>query len=115
MMVTINIDLKDVYSTMSEESILAGRRALSNQALADMNENFVPMRDGWLRNSAILALDGSEIIWNTPYASAQYYGGTGDVEFSRYTTPGTGPHWDLKAKAMFMSDWVDAYTKGAGL
>ncbi len=63
MMVTINIDLKDVYSTMSEDSILAGRRALSNQALADMNENFVPMRDGWLRNSAILALDGSEIIW----------------------------------------------------
>lgn len=115
MMVTINIDLKDVYSTMSEESILAGRRALSNQALADMNENFVPMRDGWLRNSAILTFDGSEIIWNTPYARPQYYGGTGDVTFSRYTTPGTGPHWDLKAKAMFMSDWVDAYTKGAGL
>lgn len=114
-MVTIKVDLKEVFSTLSEQNVLTGRRALSNQALADMNENFVPMRDGWLRNSAILALDGSEIIWNTPYASAQYYGTNGEATFSKYTTPGTGPRWDLKARKMFMSDWVKAFTEGAGL
>ena len=73
------------------------------------------MRDGWLRNSAILTFDGTEIIWNSVYAAAQYYGGTKNATFSNYTTPGTGPRWDEKAKGIFMSDWVKAFTRGAGM
>lgn len=107
----ISIDLSGVYEKLSDSNILAGQRAVANQALIDMNENFVPMRDGDLRNSATIAIDASSIDWNSVYAGRHYYN-----DFSpNYTTPGTGPYWDLKAKGVFMSDWIHAFTRGAGM
>lgn len=108
-MVKITINLDKPINMLSEKSMQSGQRALANQALMDTNENFVPMREGWLRNSAILSLDGKQMIWNTPYARKHYY-----VQHGNYTTPGTGPKWDEKAKGIFMSGWIDAFTKGAG-
>lgn len=107
----ISIDLSGVYEKLSDSNMLAGQRAVANQALIDMNENFVPMRDADLRNSATIAIDASSIDWNSVYARRHYYN-----DFSpNYTTPGTGPYWDLKAKGVFMSDWIHAFTRGAGL
>ncbi|MFW7409164.1 minor capsid protein [Vagococcus fluvialis] len=112
---SINIDLRGVYQKLSDSNIQAGRRAFANQAHVDMNENFVPMLDGNLRQFSNIGPDGTTIHWNSVYASAQYYGTNGKAVFSKYRTPGTGPRWDEKAKGVFMSDWIDAFMKGAKL
>lgn len=107
-MTKIEVNLGGVYEKLSNSAKLKGQRALANQAMADMNQ-FVPKRDGDLRQATSINMDGSAINFHMKYARRHFYA-PGDWE---YTTPGTGPRWDLKAKGMFMSDWVDAFMKGA--
>lgn len=113
-MVQINVNLKGVRQKLSQQSQLQGRRALANQALADMNQ-FVPMKENILRQTGTIDIDGTGINYNTPYAKAQFYGrvGKGGYPVRNYTTPGTGPRWDNKAKAIYMRDWLNAFVKGA--
>ncbi|MCG5104448.1 minor capsid protein [Oceanobacillus alkalisoli] len=107
-MVEVNVNLSGVYKKMENQNVDRGRYAVANQALADMNQ-FVPMDEGILRQTATIDIDGTGINYNTPYANRmfKYY-------MYNYTTPGTGPRWDNKAKGMFMSDWINAFLKGAG-
>ena len=107
-MVTINVDLGGAHKKLSSQAQQRGQYALTNQALADMNQ-FIPMDENILRMSASIDLDGQAINYNTPYAARMFY-----MFMYNYTTPGTGPRWDNKAKAMFMSDWIKAYMRGAG-
>lgn len=106
----VKIDLKGVTKKLSSQNLQRAQFVMANQMLVDTNENFVPMRDQHLRDSARVSSDGSALIWDTVYARRHYYN-----KFVNYTTPGTGPYWDLKAKGIFMSDWTNAYIKGAGL
>lgn len=54
-------------------------------------DKYVPMDEGNLRTNVDVKTD--EIIYESPYAHAQYVGYTkGPVV--NYTTPGTGPYWD---------------------
>jgi len=108
-MARVHIDLSGVRHKLSKESHQRGQYAFANQALADMNP-FVPKKEGILRMTGTIDLDGSAVNWNTVYARRMFY-----MMMYNYTTPGTGPRWDNKAKAMFMSDWITAYLKGAGL
>ncbi|MEG0286018.1 MAG: minor capsid protein [Vagococcus sp.] len=106
---SIQIDLSNVYKKLSDTSIDAGRRAFANQALIDTNENFVPRREGNLRQFTGISTDGTSIFWYSVYARKHFYApGTWN-----YTTPGTGPRWTEKGKGIFISDWVDAFVKGA--
>lgn len=107
--VSVEIDLSGVKEKLSDANMQRGRYALANQALADMNQ-YVPMDEGILRMSASIDIDGKAVNYNTPYAKAQFYG-----TFSNYTTPGTGPRWDEKAKGNHVKDWEKAFLKGAGL
>ena len=110
-MPTIQIDLKKVYDKLSNDNIQRGQFNMAQRMHATMNENFVPMRDGNLRALSNVSPDGKSINWNSVYARRHYYApGTWD-----YTTPGTGPKWDEKAKGVFMSDWIEAFKKGADL
>jgi len=117
-MVKIYVDLDKAKEKFSERNFVRGRQALANQALADMNQ-YVPMDEGILRMTATIDIDGSAVNYNTEYAAAQYHGyRTEDgkkIYFSNYTTPGTGPYWDEKAKGIHMKDWEKAFLKGAGL
>ncbi len=57
-------------------------------------DRFVPMEQGDLRTNVDLS-NPKKIIYESPYAHAQYVGYTkGPVK--NYTTAGTGPYWDLK-------------------
>lgn len=107
-MVQVDINLTGVFKKMDEQNVTKGRQAVANQALMDMNQ-FVPMDEGILRQSATVDIDGSHINYNMPYANRLF-----KFYMHNYTTPGTGPRWDNKAKALFMSDWIKAFTKGAG-
>jgi len=35
--------------------------------------------------------------------------------YSKYTTPATGPRWDLKAKGMYGDKWADKGREALGL
>lgn len=113
-MVSVQIDLKNVKKKFSDGNVKRGRYAAANQVLADMN-NYVPALNHHLRNSGTIDLDGQGINWSTPYAKAQFYGkvGKGGYPVRNYTTPGTGPRWDLKAQGIHMADWERAFMKGA--
>ena len=104
----VKIDLDGVFKKLSDGALKRGQYALANQALADMNQ-YVPKRESHLRTAVSMGIDGTEIIYNMPYAKAQFYAPGG----WKYTTPGTGPRWDEKAKGIHMDDWKNAFVKGA--
>ena len=109
-MTRVDVDLGKVYSKLSPQMITKGKRVLANQAMADMNQ-FVPAKSHVLRLSAFVDIDGSSIYYNTPYARRHFYA-PGDWN---YTTPGTGPRWDEKAKGIYMSELEKAFLGGAQL
>lgn len=106
--VTVKVDLRGVQHKISAQNIKRGQYALANQALADMMP-FVPKKEGTLRQSGYVTSVNS-IVFNTPYAKRQFY-----LKGRKYSTPGTGPRWDLKAKSMYMPKWRKAFIKGAGI
>lgn len=114
-MVRVDINLTIPKQKMSQEAVKSGRRALANQALADMNQ-FVPAKEHILRQTATVDINGEAIYWNTPYAGPQFYGfvGKGKHRVYKYTTPGTSRRWDLRAKARHIRDWEQSFVKGAG-
>lgn len=103
--VKVTKDLSGVMPRVERMTKL-GQYALINQAHADMN-NYVPMLTGDLRNQSTVSNDAKSIVWNVRYARAQFYGrvGKGGYPVRRYTTPGTGPRWDEKAKAIHIRSW----------
>ncbi|MEK5038769.1 minor capsid protein [Sporosarcina sp. FSL K6-3457] len=107
MSVRVTINLTGARRKLSREAVNRGKYALANQAMADMNQ-FVPMLSTALRGSVSVNSDATSINYDTPYAAKMFY-----MYMHNYTTPGTGPRWDLKAKSVFMSDWINAFTKGA--
>lgn len=58
-------------------------------------DKYVPMDKGDLRT--IVDEEPDRIIYEMPYAHAQYVGFTkGPVNPENYKTPGTGPYWDKR-------------------
>lgn len=106
-------DLNGVYRKLSKGNMKRGKYALANQMLADMT-NYVPNDSGNLRTTGTIDGKGDALTWKTVYAKAQFYGSNGYVSFHKYTTPGTGKRWDLKAKGKHMKSWKKAFVKGAG-
>lgn len=103
--VNVKVDFDGVYKK-KDKMMKNGQYALANQVHADSN-NYVPAKSYDLRNLSSIALDGKQIIYNVPYARRQYYN-----QYSNYTTPGTGPKWDQKAKSIHLKSWLKI-TKGA--
>ncbi|AAU85091.1 minor head protein [Bacillus phage BCASJ1c] len=103
----IRVELSGAKDKLSPQTQRRGQYAMANQMLQDMNQ-FVPMEEGILRLTGNISSDAEEIYYNTPYAKRRFY-----EPAYNYTTPGTGPRWDMKAKRLFISDWERAYMKGA--
>lgn len=112
----VKVDLTGIRAKVSPQAIKRGRYALGNQAMADMN-SYVPKNSGGgiLRGSAHLNSEASKIIYDTPYAKPQFYGTNGKSIFKKYSTPGTGKRWDLKANSIHSADWKRAFLRGAGI
>lgn len=114
--ITVNVDLKGIEKKVSPQAFARGQLALAFQMKLDM-ERFVPKLDGHLRASATFDKDG--VTYDTPYARAQFYGSSytkkTSFTFRRYTTSGTGKRWDLRASAIYMSDWEKKALEGMGV
>lgn len=57
-------------------------------------DKYVPKRDGNLRT--IVDKGRNHIIYESPYAHAQYVGIVNGSPVRHYTTAGTGPYWDKR-------------------
>lgn len=112
-MAKVTVDLDGARAKLSEAAFARGRYAMGNQALEDMNP-YVPKKDNILRTTGHLTNDAKKIIYDTPYAKPQFYGTNGKAVFRKYSTPGTGKRWDLKAKSLHLPAWKRAFMKGAG-
>lgn len=97
--IRINRNLTGVQ-VRANQMIERGQHALVNQVYADTNL-YVPMKSTDLRTQSQIASDEKSIVWNTPYARRQYYN-----QMVNYTTPGTGPKWDEKAKSIHKESWA---------
>lgn len=109
MEVDVKVDMKNIEEKFADPNYSRGRYALANQMLADMNP-FVPKKEGDLRQATSINIDASAVNYHMKYAKKQFY-----EQHRNYTTPGTGPRWDLKAKGIYGKDWVNAFVKGARL
>lgn len=115
------IDLRGMERKLGERSMNLGRLAYANQALADMN-SFVPLESSMLRQTGHVVDEGRALEWRTPYALAQFHGSRPfrrgmpvNIFMVNFTTPGTGPRWDLEAKSRHGQDWTKAFVRGSYL
>lgn len=111
---TAHVDLGGVTKKVSTANITKGRIAMADQILLDTT-NYVPMRDGDLRASGSVGKAGATVSWNTVYARAHFYGTNGIVTFRKYTTPGTGKNWYVKAKNKHLDGWKKKAVAAMGL
>lgn len=91
-------DRSDLRRQMQQMSA-RGQHAFVNQVYADMNQ-YAPMLSSDMRNQSHIAPDNKSITYTAPYAARQFYN-----QMVNYTTPGTGPRWDEKAKGIHMESW----------
>lgn len=106
-------DLSGAERKVSDANILRAKRVVANQVLMD-TANYIPMKDGNLRASGQIAIDGSAVSWDTVYARAQFYGTNGIVVFRKYTTPGTGKLWYDKSAEANVGKWKRVAAKEMG-
>ena len=102
--INVRVNLRGVRSRL-ERLNRVGQYALANQVHADSN-NYAPFLTGDLRSQSAVSTDGKSIIWNAPYARRQYFN-----VGAKFTTPGTGPKWDQKAKAIHGGSWADIVSR----
>ena len=114
--ISITVDLGRINKKFGPNAKKVAEYAIANQAMLDM-ERFVPLRDGDLRGSGHVS--GNQIVYNTVYARAQFYGGAYNKKrswhWSKGKTAGTGPRWDLKAKGLYGDKWADKGREALGL
>lgn len=96
--VNVRAHLRGVQGKV-DEMVRLGQFAFANQVHADSNL-YAPMKSTDLRNQSNVTADNKQIVYNTPYSRRQYYN-----QYANYTTPGTGPKWDQKAKSIHIKDW----------
>jgi hypothetical protein len=67
-------------------------------------DKYVPRDEGNLRTNVDVQSD--KIIYQSPYAHAQYVGIVNGSPVRNYTTAGTGSYWDERMKTAEMQDVV---------
>lgn len=120
--VEVKVNLSGLEKKLGKENLTKGKLAMANQMLLDM-DRYIPMKHGSLRASGYVTPGRAWIRYNTPYARTQFYGIVShpwgrsgpSVPIKKYTTPGTGKRWDLKAKAKHADSWGKVFLRGAGL
>lgn len=118
--VTVDVDLMSKLGQKSQGKALTAAATQLGTELTDYSTGVVPKLHGDLRGTA--TPDGSSVEFSSVYAAAQFNGGYTkkdgtQVTFHRYTTEGTGPHWDkmIQANDQKMKRIRDAYLRGLDL
>ena len=73
MSVIVNIPVSKILSSRGLGSDNGARKFLASE-VKRFCDPYVPMQQGILKNTAVISGDGSQLIYNQPYAHYQYYG-----------------------------------------
>ena len=125
MPIRVKVNLERLKTKLSSENIIRAKKAMATQAMQEMNQ-YVPSSSKGehengttLRGETNIADDGSYVLYNVPYAKAQFYGFItnqygGPYRIHNYTTPGTSRRWDLRMKGnqKAMDDVQKAFIRG---
>lgn len=118
--VTVDVDLMSKLGPKAQGKALTAAATQLATELTDYSTGVVPRLHGDLRGTA--TPDGSSVEFSSVYAAAQFNGGYTkkdgtQVTFHRYTTEGTGAHWDkmIQANDQKMERIRDAYLRGLDL
>ncbi|MCH5385322.1 capsid protein [Limosilactobacillus reuteri] len=118
MSVRVSYNGKKLSEIFSQANLEKANYIVASQAMQDMDQ-FVPFKQGHLAGSAHISGNKQTIVYDQPYAKAQFYGfitnyKTGKVSrIHNYTpTEGRSPsrRWDLKAKSLYMNRWLNKVT-----
>lgn len=77
--------------------------ALDAQIITD-SDPFVPYRTGRLLKSVLPFAGKGELVYNTEYAKAMYYGT--HLNFNKTRSALAGSHWFEKAKTLHKRHWL---------
>lgn len=91
------------------KNIVRSRRFIANE-FARVTDPFVPFRDGYLKNSASIAIDGSFVLYSMPYARRLYYG----KGFNFNEAPTRGAEWGSRSWAVNGDEVIKAYARYIG-
>ena len=115
MSVRVSYNGKKLTDVFSKANLEKANYVVANQAMQDMDQ-FVPYKQGHLAGSAHISGNKQTIVYNTPYAKAQFYGfitnyKTGQQSrirnYTRSEHPQASRRWDLRAKNLYMNRWLN--------
>lgn len=107
---TVKVNLSGLEKMVSTSQQTERLELVSMRAALGMRQ-YVPVDENTLRSSEPLnsQYKQGKLIWNTPYASTQYY-----VSMA-HSTPGTYDHWDehfMTAHGKELADYAKSLFKG---
>lgn len=125
MSVKVDINTAKILKARGLGSDTGARKYLASE-VKRFCDPYVPMQQGFLKNNATIAGDGSYIIYTQPYAHYQYYGEvmagrapkhyTGE-KLTYHGAPMRGKQWDkrmLADKSKDLEKSIDAFIKKGG-
>ena len=112
-MTKVNIDVSRILAGKQlGKNIVKSKQFIGNQILT-LADLLVPMDTGTLKNSATIAIDGSYIMYNTPYARRWYY-----EEANFRGAPARGTRWVERAvnsnETQLKQAYVNFINRGGG-
>ena len=108
--VRAKIDLKGVNKKLGPAAMKRAENGLGEQVTKDMFP-YVPKGKTKKLSKGVWNGGSKSANYNVPYAKAQFNAPGG----WKYSTPGTGPRWDKKAKAKHGKQWAARVTKNLGV
>ena len=118
MSVRVSYSGKKLGDILSQAKLEKANYVVANQAMEDMDQ-FVPYKQGHLAGSVHISGNKQTIVYDEPYAKAQFYGfitncKTGQQSrirnYTRSEHPQASRRWDLRAKNLYMNKWIGKVT-----
>lgn len=95
MSVRTKINFRGVMKKFSKPNMIKLQQFTANE-IVTVTDPFVPFSEGYLKNSATIATDGSWFKYNMPYARRLYY----NPQFNFKGAPQRGGEWVKRSMAI---------------
>lgn len=99
---TNSAEWAELINNASEKMLTVVAQQMLNDSL-----KYVPKAEGALRDSGTIDKVNGEValVWDTPYAQAQWFGVVEGRPVKNYTTKGTTKMWVEAARAKYGKNW----------
>ena len=118
---TININLDAVATILAKRGLEPGGKAqrFMSSEIQRLSDPYAPFDNGILKSNVSMSLDGTQIIYNSPYAQRMWYGKVmvgnpleaTDKDIKFQGSPMRGKEWVTRAMIDRKQDVIDAVEK----